>query len=200
MNTSETNRDNSDDGRTSDENRCLLYLFGELDADAQSRFERQLASDPKLCETLAEQSCLITAAAVATDDQLAQSTAVQQGATLWTAAAWRSIAALSAVAACIALVIQVVDYSARPADRLALHDPTLLSESELDESVLIAKAWASSQGSTESASIDTSMIDDVEPFEDLLDEQPSDLDATLDWIFVAMASRDETRTEDGNDG
>jgi anti-sigma factor RsiW len=198
MNTSETNRDNSNDGRTSDENLCLLYLFGELDADAKSRFERQLASDPKLCETLAEQSYLITAAAVATDDQLAQSTAVQQGATLWTAAAWRSIAALSAVAACIALVIQVVDYSARPADRLALNDATLLSESELDESVLIAKAWA--QSSTESASMDTSMIDDVEPLEDLLDEQPSDLDATLDWIFVAMASRDETQTEDGNDG
>jgi hypothetical protein len=200
MNTLETNRDNSDDERTSDEDLCLLYLFGELDSDAASRFERQLASNPQLCEVLADQSYLITAAAAVTDDQLAQPTEVRRGTTLLTSATWRSIAALSAVATCIALVIQVVDYSARPADRLASNHDAISSESYLDESVLIAKAWASSQGSAESASDETSVIDDVEPIDDLLDEQPSDLDATLDWIFVAISSRDERQFEEGNDG
>jgi hypothetical protein len=117
-----------------------------------------------------------------------------------TSATWRSIAALSAVAACIALVMQVVDYSAKPADRLALNGDVPSPESDLDESVLIAKAWASGQGSNESGSLDVSLIDDVEPLDDLLDEQPSDLDATLDWIFVAIASRDESQFEEGNDG
>jgi hypothetical protein len=44
------------------------------------------------------------------------------------------------------------------------------------------------------------VIDDAEPLDDLLDEQPRDLDATLDWIFVAIASHDETQFEEGNDG
>lgn len=200
MSISETNRDNSDDERTSDESVCLLYLFGELDDDAKSRFERQLASDPQLCEMLSEQSYLIAAAAVATDVQLTQPTEVRPGSTSLASAVWRSIAALSAVAACIALIIQVVDYSARPADRLALNGAPLSSELELDETVLIAKAWASSQTPTESVSHEISVIDDAEPLDDLLDEQPRDLDATLDWIFVAIASHDETQIEEGNDG
>ena len=200
MNTSETNQDNSNDERTSVENLCMLYLFGELDSDAKSRFEHQLASDPELCEMLSEQSYLITSAAAATVKQRALPTEVRRGKVLSTSGAWRSIAALSAIAACIALALQVVDYSARPADGLALNRTALSPEPDLDESVLIAKAWAASQHATDSTRDDSSVIDDVEPLDDLLDEQPSDLDASLDWIFVAISSGDEKRMEEGNDG
>lgn len=39
--------------------RCLMYLFGELDADAAERFEQSLQHDAELCQRLASQAEII---------------------------------------------------------------------------------------------------------------------------------------------
>lgn len=196
---------NDDAGQQSQPQACLLYLLGELDQEATLRFERRLADDPGLCEDLLGQANLISAVAGSnrSDSKPDETFHAKQ----WQGGGLersRWIAVLLSVAACLLLVFQVFQADEKPGSRVA---SGVARESDLyvDESTLIANAWASGQHNLEEGWDPLLEALAEEPFDvaslDLTsDDQPSDLDSTLSWMYVAVAASLETQTEEGNDG
>lgn len=195
----------------------LLYLLGELDTEACKRFEEKLASNADLSDALLQQASLITAVAgcravdCPSPQRAASVHAASENAHVDASRRWRWIAAVASVAACIALMFQLLRFSSQPGRVASTQFGSKLeTAAELEESVLIAKAWASSHHALKSEAValyaGDSDVDELadphtdETFDLGLDDQSSDIDSTISWMFIAISSSSDTPSEEGNDG
>lgn len=190
---------------------CLLYLLGELDAEARKRFEDRLANVPELSDALFQQAALITAISRTSVLTTPNLQAAAKTTHVYSLRHWRWVAAMASVAACVALIFQLVRLVSEPQ---VVASPRARIAADFaagpDESLLIAQAWASSHQTLKMETAE-SELDELagtpadEPFELVMDEQPSDIDSTLSWMFVAIASSSdsassEVQAKEGSDG
>ena len=211
MTTAEPNRNDLDAGDSQDA-QCLLYLLGELDAETSKRFEEKLAGNAELSEALLQQASLITAIAQSRAfDRRTLPDAGSKHSHPYETQRWRWIAAVASVAACIALAVQFLQFASPSGTTASTKDGAAVETAALlDESVLIAKAWASSQHTLTSETADSqsgqSELDELagshadESYDLVLDDQPSDIDSAMSWMFVAISSSPDVQREEGNDG
>lgn len=162
------------------QDRCGQYLLGELTPSQRCDFERELAGSAELARRLLRESDLILALAQAPARQCAE---VTRSATR----SWRRpLGLVLAIAACLTLIW----IGARP----AVTGPP--------EELLIARAWTRSlateqwtgdQWHSEQWPSEPALADTEDPIDgDLLDHDLVDgdqSDATLHWMFVAVASQ-----------
>lgn len=162
----------------------MLYLLGELAANQTAVFEQRLESSPELGEELLQQADLVANLSVIPCDApkvlLLPSTSRSPHAK-------PIIVALVAVAACIALLVVNIHPSAVSKNSVAVLAETSPAVVNASEDLLIAQAWVDNQ--LDSVATDFAWID-PEPDDLVTDavEDPSDIDATLSWMFIAVSA------------
>ncbi|MGI9472387.1 MAG: hypothetical protein ACR2NZ_12680 [Rubripirellula sp.] len=186
-------------------NECLQYLMGELNPSESQSFERQLASSTALGDELLRQAEGISLCSQ--PDLLSQPICVGGSANQVTR--WRSVAALLAVAVCLAVLVFGVWPKA--SDKVASRDRTLptttsatqskvsADQSAIPEDVLIARAWASNRLPSDSGSDGNDSIlpgDEIDVSLASLPADGTEMDSTLSWMYIAVAGD----LEEANDG
>lgn len=165
--------------------RCLLYLFGELDRADTAAFEKQLESSPELGDELIYNANLITTLSKLDFPAAAVSSSYPQAMGTYS---WRWVASILAIAASLAIFFLVA----------AFYGAKDLTDSE---DLLIARAWASSR-------VDESFVDWEDPQSDndeavmdsLVDESP-DVDSVLSWmVFAVSTDLNPVQTESKHEG
>lgn len=181
-----------------DSQRCLMYLFGELDADAAERFEQSLEHDAELCRRLASQAEIIARLGEAQpvtrsqsrqtlDSVAGHATAgdINTGKRLFAMpAAYAAIAALAASILCLVWWSQTAD------------TPAGLAAEDRLQTQRLADAWLVSYG-TVRQSIDEPAeeepAEDGAGFEAVSDELAEDWQETAsppDWMVAALVGLD----------
>lgn len=162
--TSETNPNRDHAINDDADERCLLYLLGELSADQATAFERELEQDKRLQDELVSQSNLLC---TLPNDQPTVVAADSPA----THTSWRLAATVAAVAACLMIAFfawpRAIDNEASVANAAP-------------EGLLIAQAWADEPLSdliTDWHEPDNEMDDTFLP--------PEDDDSSLSWIVAA---------------
>lgn len=150
------------------EDQCLLYLFGELDAEQHSDFERRLASDAQLAGLLEQCSMSISEVAAALRSEPVcdgVSRVSASGSDRW----FRYAGLLAATAASIGLAVVAVRWQSR-------------SETH---ATLIAQTWADQQSVTADL-ISFAPWSDSDAIDDDFEVERAESDETLDWMYSAI--------------
>jgi hypothetical protein len=172
----------------SSEEQCWLYLLGELDASKSAEFEQRLATSPELSDQLLRQAELISGLSTI-ESQLQVAPATPSRVSSWSIAV-----SIMTVAACLAIVVLGVRSRSVEKDSLASRTPSLsprgtaAKDPNVSEDLLIARAWADSRRSEVSEDF---ALADLDSDEALPEDEPSDLDSTLSWMFIAVAANPE---------
>lgn len=162
----------------------MLYLLGELAANQIKAFEQRLASSPELGQELLRQADLIAnLSAISCDGPKV----IPLPSASRSRFARPIMASLVAIAACIALLVVNIQPNSVSENSVAVLAGTPPGRISVAEDLLIAQAWADNQ--FHSVATDFAW---VEPgFDDLVAvavEEPSDIDATLSWMFIAVSA------------
>jgi hypothetical protein len=172
----------------SSEEQCWLYLLGELDASKSAEFEQRLATSPELSDQLLRQAELISGLSTIKHQlQVAPATPSR-------VSSWSIAVSIMTVAACLAIVVLGVRSRSVEKDSLASRTPSLsprgiaAKDPNVSEDLLIARAWADSRRSEVSEDF---ALADLDSDEALPEDEPSDLDSTLSWMFIAVAANPE---------
>ncbi|MDA8744197.1 hypothetical protein N9N28_06145 [Rubripirellula amarantea] len=198
-----------DDDILADEDLCLAYLLGDLDAVQQEQFEHRLASDSRLAEVLLMQSDLIVQ--LSTEAEPAPLVQKAEPQTTWVA--WVSIAIAVGLGGIIVGIWPKGSSIGTPqqsGDTIASTTPsnafTATSPDQLDHNVidnsetsLIAVAWANDLSFDNASDTATGVLDEMEfddsdlivedATEDFNEAPNDDLDQDdVDWIFVGLTS------------
>lgn len=167
-----------------DDELCFRYLLGELTADKAAQFEQRLATSPELGETLLGQADLINGLSAVQHHRPAVAATVSQ------VSRWSIAVSIVAIAAC--LLVVVLGVRARSADQDALASQQLTTRGvpsvDVTEDLLIARAWADSRPLQNSDEYDFA---DLDGDDSILDSEPSDVDSTLSWMFIAVSTNPE---------
>ncbi len=158
--------------------RCLLYLFGELDAEAAARFEQALQQDAELRERFADQADGIAALGHAAMPQGVEESVRQPRFLLWPAG-YAVVAALAASILCLV-------WWSREAEQ-----PSSLAAQDRLQTQQLADAWLVSYGTVQQAS--EPAIDEAAGLEELsevLVQEWQEPTSPPDWMIAAMAGLD----------
>ncbi|MFK8111554.1 MAG: hypothetical protein AB8B91_05115 [Rubripirellula sp.] len=178
--------------------QCLLYLFGELDAEKSAKFAERLESSPPHADELLRQAEMITALP-ACDPAPVSAFASESGTLPAGSKRW----GLVLVATAASLLLAFVAWQA-PVHHVAQVDSQDgLTNAAVSEELLIARTWAKSRhlDAFEVGLNEFNDFDDVgdAPVE-LNEGNNADLetDSTLSWMFAAVSTNleiDHTNTE-----
>ena len=167
----------------------MLYLLGELATNQTAAFEQRLESSPELGEELLRQADLIANLSL-TPYEAPQATALPS--TSRSPLVGPVMVSLVAIAACIALLVINIKPNSVFENSVAGLSETGPIVAGSSEDLLIAQAWVDNQ--FDSVTTDFGLVDpefdDLE-VDDLVDatvEEPSDIDATLSWMFIAVSA------------
>lgn len=175
---------------------CLLYLFGDLDAQQTLEFEQQLASSSALNDELLRQAEVI--AELGTLDPksdflqpVAESSPLR----------WPMIALATAASLLFAIVaLRPNSQLANAPAELAPNDVSLASSEDLR----IARAWVNHQHEDVANEIKSLEISDAEWSNELTVNDfataEDDSDSTLAWMFIAVSENPEAESRTSNDG
>ena len=164
----------------------MLYVLGELATDRAAALEQQLESSPELGEELLRQADLIANLSLTLCDA-AEATALPS--TSRSPLVGPAMASLVALAACIALLVINIQPTSVSQDSVAVLSETSPIVASSSEDLLIARAWVDNQ--FDSVATDIGLVDVDAEVDDLVDamaEEPSDIDATLSWMFIAVSA------------
>ena len=165
--------------------QCLLYLFGELDADQSDEFVRQLESSPELGCELARQAELIEGLAA---PPVLQSNLDPTKISVESPVRWLSFAVLAMAASIIfAMFMMLPNQSNHVASQVVPVEPS--------EELLIARVWVSNQHEGVLKSEFADMVDTDLGSESLPDVD-SDLDSTLAWMVIAVSTSPDSQNAD----
>jgi len=161
----------------------MLYLLGELATHQATAFELRLASSPELGRELLRQADLIANLSATTCDTLTVTPLPFASRSRF---AGPFVASLLAIAACIALFVINIQPHAVSENSVAVLAETSPIVATASEDLLIAQAWVDNQFdsvTTEFGWVDPEVDDLVAAA-----EEPSDIDATLSWMFIAVSA------------
>ena len=171
--------------------QCMLYLFGELDADQAAAFEQQLRSSPQLADELMRQSEVIAglSQSVSTTPVVASAPSPVP-----------VLASVLAIATCIVLIVLGVRPSLQERDGMASLPNSAQQPSVPSEDLLIARAWAASHFDLFAEDAGTIDLEFDDPLA-LASEDTADVDTTLSWMFIGISANiDEHSAGATNDG
>ncbi len=164
----------------------MLYLLGELASNQTAALEQQLESSPELGEEFLRQADLIANLSQTLFD-------ASEASPLPSTSRWPLVgpvmASLVALAACIALLVINIQPNSVSEHSVAVLSETSPIVASSSEDLLIAQAWVDNQ--FDSVATDIGLVEVDAEVDDLVDatlEEPSDIDATLSWMFIAVSA------------
>ena len=170
------------------QHQSMLYLLGELDAEQVKWVEDQLATSPQLGEDLLRQAELIAGLAELPPAQAVVPVANRDGRRIH----WTPVAAVAAVAACLAFLILGLSSPSGGSDSDAGRSTASFRQFQTgpSEDLLIARAWASHPLSAiEAPEFVESDVDEADQV--TADENPLESESALSWMFVAISANTE---------
>lgn len=185
--------------------QCVLYLLGELTADETEMFEQRLALSPSLCDELLQQADLIA-------NLSACSSRSSRGVTLVSPPRHAPLSrpvlvSLLASAACVVFLLMnvITQRTAVSEGSVAALGETSADVANESEDLLIARAWIDNQLGSIATDFAWAEAEVDDPVVNSIDE-PTDPDATLSWMFIAVSASttdldsDALEAEATNDG